>query len=89
MRPEDSTGSGGARMERFIEKEAFQSNAAHAPKVEFEHLQVGDVIQHTKFGTGTVVQVIGNGDKELYNIEFEGEGKKLLDPKFAKLIKLS
>lgn len=89
MRPGDSTGSGGARMERFIEKEALQSNAAHAPKVEFEHLQLGDVIQHTKFGTGTVVQVIGNGDKELYNIEFEGEGKKLLDPKFAKLIKLS
>lgn len=89
MRPGDSTGSGGARMERFIEKEAFQSNAEHAPKVEFEHLQIGDVIQHTKFGTGTVVQVIGEKDKELYNIEFEGMGKKLLDPRFAKLIKLS
>ncbi|HEY9681738.1 MAG TPA: 3'-5' exonuclease [Oculatellaceae cyanobacterium] len=89
MRMNPGTAAGASRMERFIEKEATQSNAAHAPKVEFEHLKVGDVVQHTKFGTGTVTQVIGEKDKELYNIEFEGANKRLLDPRFAKLIKLS
>lgn len=59
------------------------------PEVQFEHLSVGDKIQHAKFGTGKVVQVIGEKDKELYNIEFESAGKRLLDPKFAKLIKIS
>ncbi len=78
----------GSRMERFIEKEALQSNMAHAPKVDFEHLKVGDMVQHTKFGTGKVTQVIGEKDKELYNIEFDGANKRLLDPRFAKLIKL-
>jgi hypothetical protein len=53
----------------------------------FEHLAVGDTVQHPKFGTGTVVQVIGDQDKELYNIEFLEAGKRLLDPRFAKLIK--
>jgi DNA helicase-2/ATP-dependent DNA helicase PcrA len=87
MRPGESTA--GSTAARFIEKEAMQSNAQHAPKVEFEHLQVGDLVQHVKFGTGQVTQVIGDKDKELYNIEFEGAGKRLLDPRFAKLIKLN
>ena len=70
-------------------KKPCKSNAAHAPKIEFEHLQVGDMEQHTKFGTGKVLQVIGEKDKELYNIEFAEANKRLLDPRFAKLIKLS
>jgi DNA helicase-2/ATP-dependent DNA helicase PcrA len=59
------------------------------PEPQFEHLSIGDKVQHTKFGIGKVVQVIGEKDKELYNIEFESAGKRLLDPKFAKLIKIS
>jgi DNA helicase-2/ATP-dependent DNA helicase PcrA len=52
-------------------------------KVEFK---AGDVVKHAKFGEGKVVQVLGSGEKVLYNIDF-GEMKKLLDPKYAKLIK--
>ena len=59
-----------------------------APPVAFEHLAVGDVVQHAKFGTGKVVSVIGEKDKELYNIEFDEAGKRLLDPRFAKLVKM-
>jgi hypothetical protein len=33
------------------------------------------------------LQVLGSGQKILYNVDFDGM-KKLLDPKFAKLIKL-
>lgn len=59
------------------------------PAETFEKLSVGDSVQHVKFGTGRVVQIIGDKGKELYNVEFEGgAGKRLLDPKFAKLIKL-
>jgi DNA helicase II / ATP-dependent DNA helicase PcrA len=55
----------------------------------FEHLKVGDLVQHSKFGVGEVTAVIGEKDKELYNVEFKGAGKRLLDPRYAKLIKIS
>lgn len=55
--------------------------------VSFERLAVGDKVQHAKFGVGSVVQVIGEKDKELYNVEFDEGGRRLLDPRFAKLIK--
>lgn len=62
------------------------SQEVNAP-VSFERLSVGDKVQHAKFGVGTVVQVIGEKDKELYNVEFDEAGRRLLDPRFAKLIK--
>ena len=62
------------------------SQEVNAP-VSFERLSVGDKVQHAKFGVGTVVQVIGEQDKELYNVEFDEAGRRLLDPRFAKLIK--
>lgn len=62
------------------------SQETSAP-VSFERLAVGDKVQHAKFGIGTVVQVIGDQDKELYNVEFDEAGRRLLDPRFAKLIK--
>jgi len=46
----------------------------------------GDKVSHAKFGTGTVTQVLGEGEKAVYSIQFQGiPGKKLLDPRFAKL----
>lgn len=53
-------------------------------KIEFAQ---GDRVKHSKFGEGKILQVLGSGAKVLYNVDF-GEVKKLLDPKFAKLIKL-
>jgi DNA helicase II / ATP-dependent DNA helicase PcrA len=58
------------------------------PTANFERLSIGDGVMHAKFGVGKVTQVIGEGDKELYNIEFQTAGKRLLDPRFAKLVKL-
>ncbi len=57
-------------------------------EVSYQKLSMGDRVTHVKFGEGTVVQVIGEDDKELYNVEFAEHGKKLLDPKFAKLVKV-
>ncbi len=51
--------------------------------------KVGDRVAHAKFGEGTVSQVLGDGEKAIYSIEFDTiPGKKLLDPKFAKLEKV-
>jgi DNA helicase-2/ATP-dependent DNA helicase PcrA len=66
------------------------SKGADMTSADFERLQVGDVVQHTKFGVGNVIAVIGEGSKELYDIKFEGSpDKRTMDPRFAKLIKLS
>ena len=54
-------------------------------KIEFKN---GDRVKHAKFGEGVILQVLGGGEKLLYNVDFNGL-KKLLDPKFAKLIKVS
>jgi DNA helicase-2/ATP-dependent DNA helicase PcrA len=48
--------------------------------------QKGDRVSHARFGEGTVEQVIGHGEKTIYNIQFDRvTGKKLIDPRFAKL----
>jgi DNA helicase II / ATP-dependent DNA helicase PcrA len=64
--------------ERYVSKQVNSSF-----KIEFKE---GDIVKHASFGEGTVLQVLGSGEKVLYNIDF-GETKKLLDPKYAKLIK--
>lgn len=56
-------------------------------KATFQRLKQGDRVSHKTFGEGEVLQVIGQGEKELYNIKFS-DRPRVLDPKFAKLIKL-
>lgn len=64
------------------------SGSGITPAANFERLKVQDKVMHTKFGMGVVVEVIGEGDKEIYAVKFESAGKRVLDPKFAKLVKL-
>jgi DNA helicase-2/ATP-dependent DNA helicase PcrA len=70
------------------ERQALIESPSAQPDL-FQHLKVGDTVQHQKFGIGQITAVIGEQDKELYNIEFQGAGKRLLDPRYAKLIKMS
>ena len=42
-----------------------------------------DKLYEVRERIGTVTQVIGEGDRELYNVEFESAGKRLMDPRFA------
>jgi len=63
-----------------------KSAAAPEHSAPLNLLKVGDRVSHAKFGEGTVSQVLGEGDKAIYSIQFDAiAGKKLLDPKFAKL----
>jgi len=73
----------------FSKGQSLKSAQSFSQAEAFEHLKVGDVVQHSKFGVGEVTAIIGEQDKELYNIEFRGSGKRLLDPRYAKLIKIS
>ena len=45
--------------------------------------EVGNSINHKKYGKGTVVKTIKYENRQLLQIEFEQAGKKLLDPKVA------
>ncbi len=59
-------------------------------KEEKNIFEIGSRVKHSRFGEGEVKQVLGSGNKALYNIEFAEAGlTKLLDPKFAKLVKIS
>lgn len=59
-----------------------------APKVEVpvNLLPKGTRVRHAKFGEGRIEQLLGEGQKAIYSIQFDTvAGKKLLDPKFAQL----
>jgi len=80
---------GGSAKPRAMRREVGQIEPTKIPETPtYEKLSVGDNVQHSKFGVGLVVQVIGEGNKELYNVEFENVGKRLLDPNIAKLNKI-
>ncbi len=62
------------------------SRPAASAASNLPRFNVGDRVEHAKFGQGKVSQVLGEGDKTIYSIQFDTiPGKKLLDPKFAKL----
>jgi DNA helicase II / ATP-dependent DNA helicase PcrA len=57
-----------------------------APAVPVNLLEKGTRVRHPKFGDGTIEQLIGEGQKAIYSIQFDRiAGKKLLDPRFANL----
>jgi DNA helicase-2/ATP-dependent DNA helicase PcrA len=40
----------------------------------------GDTVSHPKFGVGTVMQVLGDSERAIFNVQFEGiAGRKLMD----------
>jgi DNA helicase-2/ATP-dependent DNA helicase PcrA len=47
-------------------------------------LQVGNVIEHERFGIGDVVAVVGQGDNCKATVKFHNAGEKQLLLKFAK-----
>ena len=52
-------------------------------------LPVGTRVGHAKFGQGTIEQVLGEGAKAIYSVQFYGiQVKKLLDPQVARLERL-
>lgn len=67
-----------------LKSESFKSSLPS----QSSKLNLGDKVFHERFGNGIIEQLLGSGEKTLLNINFENGGKKLLDPKYAKLIKM-
>ena len=69
---------------RKIEPTNVQSSTIYHQSL----FNIGDKVQHEKFGIGTIEQIFGQSEKTLVNVNFDNNGKKLLDPRYAKLVKL-
>ena len=57
-------------------------DAENTPQASFNE---GDKVSHEKYGEGTILKVIKYSERCLLQIEFPQVGKRLLDPKIAKL----
>ena len=55
-----------------------------APSSSASSLKVGNVIEHQRFGIGTVLRMEGTGENEKATVEFRNAGTKQLLLKFAK-----
>ena len=67
----------------------LEDKSTHHSSLNTHHsFSVGDKVMHEKFGSGVVEQLYGEGSKLLVNVNFEMVGKKLLDPRYAKLVTL-
>ena len=62
---------------------------AHAAPSNNAELQVGAIVAHPKFGTGTVISIEGTADSRKAIVRFQTVGDKQLLLKFAKLTILS
>ena len=67
-----------AKLPIFTESESKTETPA-------EGFKEGGKVSHEKYGTGEILKVIQYGDRCLLQIEFPEVGKRLLDPKIAKL----
>jgi len=47
--------------------------------------KTGDRVFHHAFGVGEITHVLGEGDKTNLAIKFSGLGRKIIDPRTAKL----
>jgi DNA helicase-2/ATP-dependent DNA helicase PcrA len=54
-------------------------------KVQSVDWQTGDRVFHHAFGVGEITHVLGAGDKTNLAIKFSGLGRKIIDPRTAKL----
>jgi len=52
-------------------------------------LTPGEVVKHATYGTGRVVAFETQGGRRMVRVRFNTVGEKLLDPKYAKLVRVS
>ena len=79
-----NTASGG-RFKPLIQAAAPRPQAAPAaPQPSASGLREGAVIEHQRFGIGTIVRLEGSGDNEKATVDFRNAGTKQLLMKFAR-----
>ena len=58
-------------------------SASSSASSQASSLKVGDVIEHQRFGKGTVTNIEGSGENRKATVQFEQTGTKQLLLKFA------
>jgi DNA helicase-2/ATP-dependent DNA helicase PcrA len=46
---------------------------------------VGDVVVHKSYGAGQVTHIFGAGNKICLAVQFQSQGRKIIDPKLSPL----
>ena len=62
----------------------FNNNEEEQDTPEYD-FQEGMRVSHEKYGAGSILKVVKYSNRCLLQIEFEETGKRLLDPKIAKI----
>ena len=73
-----------AQPTRTLKKVSSISSSRPAASPSVGALQVGNVIEHERFGVGEVVNVVGTGDNCKATVRFRNAGEKQLLLKFAR-----
>lgn len=55
--------------------------------VESDPIEQGDTVIHAKHGVGVVEKMVKYGNKQLYSINFENKGRRVLDPTLTEIKK--
>ncbi|NVY96712.1 DNA helicase PcrA [Lactobacillus sp. DCY120] len=76
------------RMANPVAGPKAQPQVAHQSSAGKKHWQVGDQVEHRKWGPGTVVKVNGQGNEAELDVAFKDRGIKRLLAEFAPIKKL-
>lgn len=65
----------------------YDAEIPEEDRVMSDPIEQGDTVVHAKYGTGIVEKMIKYGNKNLYSINFDNVGRRLLDPTLTELKK--
>ena len=65
----------------------YDAEIPQEDRVMSDPIEQGDTVIHAKYGTGVVEKMIKYGNKNLYSINFDNVGRRLLDPTLTELKK--
>ncbi len=81
--------NGRAVLPRKVASAASPAAKPAAPEEPGMTWQVGDRVLHPSFGEGEVILLLGSGRKQNLAINFPATGRKIIDPRVAKLERLT
>ena len=65
----------------------YEASIPDEDKVVSDPIEQGDTVVHAKYGSGVVEKMIKYGNKNLYSINFDNVGRRLLDPTLTEIKK--
>ena len=73
------------KKQRWTASPAFPSSQSQVAKQNESGLSIGQLVSHTKFGTGMITDTEGSGSHARVQVNFESSGSKWLVVAYAKL----